>query len=154
MLTEVKDAEGNIILFIDEIHTVVGAGATSGSMDASNLLKVSPLIRTRSGIASGAKSNQQQPKPVQQQNQASHQQKQKQQPSSSSLESFRQDSKKLSEIVARGDEQEPTSPRTKFEVDQVLAHPTFGDGVVEKNIDGNKIEVIFKGQIKILVHNR
>ena len=46
------------------------------------------------------------------------------------------------------------SPRTKFEVDQVLAHPTFGDGVVEKNIDGNKIEVIFKGQIKILVHNR
>ena len=46
------------------------------------------------------------------------------------------------------------SPRTKFERDQVLAHPTFGDGVVERNIDGNKIEVIFKGQIKILVHNR
>jgi len=35
----VKDSEGGIILFIDEMHTVVGAGATSGSMDASNLLK-------------------------------------------------------------------------------------------------------------------
>ena len=46
------------------------------------------------------------------------------------------------------------SPRTKFEVDQVLSHPNFGDGVVEKNIDNNKIEVIFKGQIKVLIHNR
>jgi len=35
----VKDSEGGIILFIDEMHTVVGAGAASGSMDASNLLK-------------------------------------------------------------------------------------------------------------------
>jgi ATP-dependent Clp protease ATP-binding subunit ClpB len=39
VLKEVTDAEGNIILFIDEIHTVVGAGATQGSMDAGNLLK-------------------------------------------------------------------------------------------------------------------
>ncbi|KAI9219374.1 AAA ATPase domain-containing protein [Blastocladiella britannica] len=39
VLKEVKDAEGQIILFIDEIHTVLGAGATSGSMDAANLLK-------------------------------------------------------------------------------------------------------------------
>ena len=46
------------------------------------------------------------------------------------------------------------SPRVKFEVNQLVSHPTFGDGVVEKNIDNNKIEVIFKGQIKILVHNR
>ena len=46
------------------------------------------------------------------------------------------------------------SPRTKFEVDQILSHPNFGDGVVEKNIDNNKIEVIFKGQIKVLIHNR
>mmetsp|Transcript_1576 Transcript_1576/g.3245 ORF Transcript_1576/g.3245 Transcript_1576/m.3245 type:complete len:810 (-) Transcript_1576:76-2505(-) len=35
----VKDSAGGIILFIDEMHTVVGAGATQGSMDASNLLK-------------------------------------------------------------------------------------------------------------------
>jgi ATP-dependent Clp protease ATP-binding subunit ClpB len=35
----VADAEGQIILFIDELHTVVGAGASEGSMDASNLLK-------------------------------------------------------------------------------------------------------------------
>jgi ATP-dependent Clp protease ATP-binding subunit ClpB len=39
VLKEVKDSDGQIILFIDEIHTVVGAGATSGSMDAGNLLK-------------------------------------------------------------------------------------------------------------------
>ena len=39
VLDEVKAANGQIILFIDEMHTVVGAGSTSGSMDASNLLK-------------------------------------------------------------------------------------------------------------------
>lgn len=39
VLKEVTESNGNIIMFIDEIHTVVGAGATSGSMDASNLLK-------------------------------------------------------------------------------------------------------------------
>ncbi|NEQ99160.1 MAG: AAA domain-containing protein, partial [Cyanothece sp. SIO2G6] len=39
VLKEVTDSEGKIILFIDEIHTVVGAGATQGSMDAGNLLK-------------------------------------------------------------------------------------------------------------------
>ncbi|PJZ68393.1 ATP-dependent chaperone ClpB [Leptospira perolatii] len=38
-LDEVKHSEGNIILFIDEIHTLVGAGATEGAMDASNMLK-------------------------------------------------------------------------------------------------------------------
>jgi ATP-dependent Clp protease ATP-binding subunit ClpB len=39
VLKEVTDSEGKVILFIDEIHTVVGAGAAQGSMDASNLLK-------------------------------------------------------------------------------------------------------------------
>ena len=39
VLKEVTDAEGEIILFIDEIHTVVGAGAAEGSVDASNMLK-------------------------------------------------------------------------------------------------------------------
>ena len=39
VLKEVEDAAGNIILFIDEIHTLVGAGATEGAMDAANLLK-------------------------------------------------------------------------------------------------------------------
>ena len=39
VLAEVKEAEGNIILFIDELHTIVGAGKTEGSMDAGNLLK-------------------------------------------------------------------------------------------------------------------
>jgi ATP-dependent Clp protease ATP-binding subunit ClpB len=39
VLKEIKEAEGAIILFIDELHTVVGAGAAEGAMDASNLLK-------------------------------------------------------------------------------------------------------------------
>ena len=39
VLKEVTESEGNIITFIDEIHTVVGAGATQGAMDAGNLLK-------------------------------------------------------------------------------------------------------------------
>ena len=39
VLKEVMDSEGTIILFIDELHTVVGAGKTEGSMDAGNLLK-------------------------------------------------------------------------------------------------------------------
>ena len=39
VLKEVTSSEGRIVLFIDEIHTVVGAGATGGAMDASNLLK-------------------------------------------------------------------------------------------------------------------
>ncbi|KAI8916490.1 P-loop containing nucleoside triphosphate hydrolase protein [Powellomyces hirtus] len=39
VLKEVKDAQGNIIMFIDELHTVLGAGKTEGSMDAANLLK-------------------------------------------------------------------------------------------------------------------
>ncbi|MEO6872348.1 MAG: AAA family ATPase, partial [Chthoniobacterales bacterium] len=38
-LKEVTDSEGQIILFIDELHTIVGAGAAEGSVDASNLLK-------------------------------------------------------------------------------------------------------------------
>ena len=39
VLNEVKEADGQIILFIDELHTIVGAGKTEGSMDAGNLLK-------------------------------------------------------------------------------------------------------------------
>src|SRR5574338_175912 len=39
VLNEVKKSDGQIILFIDEIHTIVGAGKTEGSMDAGNLLK-------------------------------------------------------------------------------------------------------------------
>ncbi|HET7453653.1 MAG TPA: Clp protease N-terminal domain-containing protein, partial [Thermoanaerobaculia bacterium] len=39
LLKEVEEAEGRVILFIDELHTLVGAGASEGSMDASNMLK-------------------------------------------------------------------------------------------------------------------
>ena len=39
VLKEIEESHGNIILFIDEIHTIVGAGKTDGAMDAGNLLK-------------------------------------------------------------------------------------------------------------------
>jgi ATPase family associated with various cellular activities (AAA) len=39
VLKEITESGGNVVTFIDEIHSVVGAGATSGAMDASNLLK-------------------------------------------------------------------------------------------------------------------
>jgi len=39
ILKEVEEAEGQILLFIDEVHTLIGAGATEGAMDAANLLK-------------------------------------------------------------------------------------------------------------------
>lgn len=39
VLNEVKESEGRIILFIDEIHTIVGAGKAEGAMDAGNMLK-------------------------------------------------------------------------------------------------------------------
>ncbi|MDL5503095.1 MAG: AAA family ATPase, partial [Candidatus Methanoperedens sp.] len=39
VIKEVQDSEGIVILFIDELHTVVGAGAAEGAIDASNLLK-------------------------------------------------------------------------------------------------------------------
>ena len=42
VLADIKDSEGEIVTFIDELHTVVGAGAAEGAMDASNMLK--PLL--------------------------------------------------------------------------------------------------------------
>jgi len=39
VLNEIKNAEGNLILFIDELHTIVGAGAAEGAVDAANMLK-------------------------------------------------------------------------------------------------------------------
>lgn len=44
VVKEIKDAEGEIILFIDELHTIIGAGAAEGAIDASNMLKP-PLAR-------------------------------------------------------------------------------------------------------------
>jgi ATP-dependent Clp protease ATP-binding subunit ClpB len=39
ILKEIKEAEGEVVLFIDELHTIIGAGAAEGAMDASNMLK-------------------------------------------------------------------------------------------------------------------
>ncbi len=52
VLKEVAQAEGQIILFIDELHTVIGAGASEGSMDAANLLK--PMLARGELSAIGA----------------------------------------------------------------------------------------------------
>ncbi|KAF2287268.1 hypothetical protein GH714_039494 [Hevea brasiliensis] len=52
VLKEVTASNGQIILFIDEIHTVVGAGATTGAMDAGNLLK--PMLGRDSALVSAA----------------------------------------------------------------------------------------------------
>ena len=45
VLAEIKNAEGEIVLFIDELHTIVGAGAAEGAVDAANLLK--PMLVSR-----------------------------------------------------------------------------------------------------------
>jgi ATP-dependent Clp protease ATP-binding subunit ClpB len=44
VLSEIKEAEGEVVLFIDELHTIIGAGAAEGAVDASNMLKP-PLAR-------------------------------------------------------------------------------------------------------------
>ena len=55
VIKEVQDAQGQIILFIDEIHTLVGAGATEGAMDAANILK--PALARGELRAIGATTN-------------------------------------------------------------------------------------------------
>jgi ATP-dependent Clp protease ATP-binding subunit ClpB len=55
VIKEVQDADGQIILFIDEIHTLVGAGATEGAMDAANILK--PALARGELRAIGATTN-------------------------------------------------------------------------------------------------
>src|SRR5205085_11714380 len=51
VLKEVQESQGTVILFIDELHTVVGAGKAEGAMDAGNLLKPM-LARTNNGVRS------------------------------------------------------------------------------------------------------
>ncbi len=55
VLKAVQDAQGEVILFIDELHTVVGAGAAEGAMDASNLLK--PMLARGELLLSFAKTS-------------------------------------------------------------------------------------------------
>src|ERR1700755_1031087 len=52
VLSEIKDAGGNVVLFMDELHTIVGAGAAEGAVDAANLLK--PMLARGEPRAVGA----------------------------------------------------------------------------------------------------
>jgi DNA-directed RNA polymerase subunit M/transcription elongation factor TFIIS len=45
------------------------------------------------------------------------------------------------------------SPKTKFSEGDIIEHKKFGPGIVEKVFDGNKMEVIFRHEIKVLMHN-
>ena len=54
---------------------------------------------------------------------------------------------------ANGDAQK-YNIKAKFEIGDVIDHPKFGTGVVEKAIDANKVEVIFQKMSKVLMHNR
>ena len=59
--------------------------------------------------------------------------------------------------TAMAKQTEPASKysiKTKFEIGEILEHPKFGAGVVEKHIDNNKIEVVFQTDIKVLIHNK
>lgn len=49
---------------------------------------------------------------------------------------------------------QPYSTKDKFEADDIIDHPKFGPGVVTKLIDDNKVEVIFRHEIKTLLHNK
>ena len=52
VLKEIADSDGQVVLFIDELHTVVGAGAAEGAIDASNMLK--PMLASGELHAIGA----------------------------------------------------------------------------------------------------
>ena len=45
------------------------------------------------------------------------------------------------------------SPKTNFDIGQLVDHPKYGTGVVERKIDGNKIEILFEKTLKTLMHN-
>jgi len=45
------------------------------------------------------------------------------------------------------------SPKARFEIGQIVDHPKYGSGVVERKIDNNKVEVLFEKTLKTLMHN-
>lgn len=58
------------------------------------------------------------------------------------------------EGLSKVGEMKPYSIRSKFEVGDGITHPTFGDGYVDAIVDNSKISVVFKTDIKVLVHGR
>lgn len=57
-------------------------------------------------------------------------------------------------ITRSGAEAVSYSTKTNFKLGDIINHPSFGQGVVEKLIDNNKIEVLFKDDYKTLLHNK
>lgn len=63
-----------------------------------------------------------------------------------------------SELWAKAIEESPNSPQTYspkscFEKGDIIDHPKFGQGIIERSFDKNKIEVMFQHDIKVLMHN-
>lgn len=59
------------------------------------------------------------------------------------------------EKVENGDSEAKTySPRSKFAVEDIINHPKFGMGLVQATLEGDKIEVLFQFEEKILIHNK
>ncbi len=60
------------------------------------------------------------------------------------------------ELLARRDagKAQPYSPRSRFAVDDVVDHPVFGRGFVSALRDGDKVEITFRSDVKVLVHGR
>lgn len=58
----------------------------------------------------------------------------------------------LDAVGKAGGSEKPYSPKAEFSLGDIIDHPKFGPGVVEKCFDGNKIEVIFRHEIKVLMH--
>ena len=48
----------------------------------------------------------------------------------------------------------PYSPKSKFDKGDVIDHPKFGPGIIDRVIDSDKIEVVFRHEIKTLIHNK
>lgn len=60
----------------------------------------------------------------------------------------------LEAVEKSGKDSQKYSPRSKFEINDLIEHPSWGPGVVERVIDTDKIQVIFRHDIKTLIHNK
>ncbi|MEC7277928.1 MAG: hypothetical protein VXV96_16525 [Bdellovibrionota bacterium] len=60
----------------------------------------------------------------------------------------------MERVASASSKSQKYSIKTKFELGDIIDHPKFGPGVIDKLIDADKIQVIFRHDIKTLIHNR